>query len=116
MSSDAETRTIFEVVGRSYSLPLDAENNLLRSGQEALTNAFKYAKATAIKIELVYETSKFILRVQDNGQGFDTESICFSKGFGLLGMRERADRINAQLTVNSHPGHGTEVIVSVNCQ
>jgi len=116
LSSDTDTYTIFEVVGTAYSLPLEVENNLLRIGQEALTNAFKYAKATAIKIELVYEISKFLLRVEDNGQGFDTESICFRNGFGLLGMRERAERINAQLTVNSRPGNGTEVIVSVNRQ
>lgn len=116
MSSDTDTRTILEEVGTAYSLPLEVENNLLRIGQEALTNAFKYAKATAIKIELVYEISKFILRVQDNGQGFDTESICFRNGFGLLGMRERADRINALLTVNSRPGNGTEVIVAVDRQ
>ncbi|MEG4111001.1 MULTISPECIES: response regulator [unclassified Microcoleus] len=116
MSSDTDTRTIIEMVGTPYSLPLEVENNLLRIGQEALTNTFKYAKATAIKIEFIYETAKFILRVQDNGQGFNTESIGLSNGFGLLGMRERADRINAQLTVNSSPGNGTEVIVSVNCQ
>lgn len=114
MSSDTDTRTIFEVFGTAYPLPLEVENNLLRIGQEALTNAFKYAKSTDIKIHLVYETSKFILRVKDNGQGFDTESICFSNGFGLLGIKERAGRINAQLDINSQPGEGTEVIISIN--
>ncbi|MEG4318378.1 MULTISPECIES: response regulator [unclassified Microcoleus] len=114
MSYNTDTGTIVKVIGMSYPLPLEVENNLLRIGQEALTNAFKYAKATEIKINLVYETSKFILQVKDNGQGFDMKSICLSNGFGLLGMRERAGRINAQLNIKSQPGDGTEVIISIN--
>lgn len=115
MSSHTETHTIFEVIGTAYPLPVEVENNLLRIGQEALTNAFKYAKANIIQIELIYEATQLILRVKDNGQGFDRESPCFSNGFGFLGMKERADRIGAKLAVNSQPGKGTEVIVSINC-
>ncbi|HAA33369.1 MAG TPA: histidine kinase [Cyanobacteria bacterium UBA8553] len=114
MSSPTETRTVFEVMGTAYTLPIEVENNLLRIGQEALTNAFKYAQANLIQIELIYEAAQFILRVKDNGQGFDKSSSCFSNGFGFLSMRERADRIGAKLAVNSQPGKGTEVVVSIN--
>jgi predicted ATPase/signal transduction histidine kinase len=114
MSSHTDTSTMLEVMGTAYPLPVEVENNLLRIGQEALTNAFKYAKANTIQIELIYEEAQASLRVKDNGQGFDRESPCFSNGFGLLGMRERADRIGAKLVVNSQPGKGTEVIVSIN--
>ncbi|GAB4185584.1 MAG: AAA family ATPase [Coleofasciculaceae cyanobacterium] len=114
MSSYSETSTILQVIGTRYSLPVEVESNLLRIGQEAITNAFKYSKANKIQIELIYEAIQLILRVKDNGQGFDSESPCFSNGFGLLGMRERADRIGAKLTVNSQPGMGTEVVVSIN--
>lgn len=55
-----------------------------------------------------------MLQVKDNGQGFDMESNFFDTGFGFLGIRERFDRINAQLTVHSQPGEGTEVIISIN--
>jgi len=114
MSSHTDTSTMLKVIGTAYPLPLEVENNLLRIGQEAITNAFKYAKANTIQIELIYQATQLILRVKDNGQGFDKESPCFSKGFGLLGMRERADRIGAILSVNSQSGKGTEVIVSIN--
>ncbi|MEG3859404.1 ATP-binding response regulator [Microcoleus sp. herbarium12] len=114
MSSHTQTRIVCEVIGPAYSLPIEVENNLLRVGQEALTNAVKYAKASAIEIELVYETDRFMLRVKDNGQGFDMESNFFDSGFGFLGMRERCDRINAQLIVNSQLGEGTEVRVTIN--
>jgi signal transduction histidine kinase len=51
--------------------------------------------------------------VKDNGQGFGVGSIPCSKGFGLLGISERAERIDAQLTIKSQPGQGTEIIVTV---
>ncbi len=114
MSSHTDTRIVCEVIGAVYSLSPEVENNLLRIGQEALTNAVKYAKASVIKIELVYETSLLMLQVKDNGQGFDIESNFFDTGFGFLGIRERCDRINAQLTVRSQPGQGTAVIISIN--
>ncbi|KKD37587.1 ATP-binding response regulator [Limnoraphis robusta] len=113
MSSHSQTRIVLEVMGTVDSLPLEVENNLLRIAQEALTNAFKYAKASTINIELIYEPEQFSLRVQDNGQGFDVESPCFLNGFGFLGMKERADRIHAQLMITSEVGRGTEIRVSV---
>ncbi len=114
MFSHSSTDTICEVVGKAYTLPQDVENNVLRIGQEALTNAFKYAKATEIRIELVYETTQFILRIKDNGQGFEIDSFSVENGFGLMGMTERADRIGAKLTIQSQPGRGTEVVLSIN--
>jgi PAS domain S-box-containing protein len=113
MFSHCSTHTICEVVGKAYTLPQDVENNVLRIGQEALTNAFKYARASEIRIELVYETTQFILRIKDNGQGFEIDSFSVENGFGLMGMTERADRIGAKLTIQSQPGRGTEVVVSL---
>jgi PAS domain S-box-containing protein len=113
MFSHSSTHTICEVVGKPYSLPQDVENNVLRIGQEALTNAFKYARASEIRIELVYETTQFILRIKDNGQGFEIDSFSVENGFGLMGMTERADRIGAKLTIQSQPGRGTEVVLLI---
>jgi PAS domain S-box-containing protein len=104
----------YEIEGAVYSLPTEVENNLLRIGQEALTNAIRYANADEIRVELVYDRDQFCLRVRDNGQGFGVGSISASEGFGLLGMSERAERIGAQLTIRSQPGQGTEIIVTVN--
>ncbi|HEY9669756.1 MAG TPA: response regulator [Coleofasciculaceae cyanobacterium] len=114
MFSHSSTHTICEVLGKAYTLPQDVENNVLRIGQEALTNAFKYARASEIRIELVYETTQFILRIKDNGQGFEIDSFSVENGFGLMGMTERADRIGAKLAIQSQPGRGTEVVLSIN--
>ena len=87
--------------------------NLLRIGQEALTNAFKYANASEVRVELRYEQSQCVLQVKDNGQGFESTSLSTGRGFGLLGITERAERIGAQLTIHSQLGQGTEIIVRV---
>jgi signal transduction histidine kinase len=109
-----DTTLHYEIEGAAYSLPAEVENNLLRIGQEALTNAIRHANADEIRVQLVYDRNQFCLRVKDNGQGFGVGSIPSSEGFGLLGMSERAERIGAQLTIRSQPGQGTEIIVTVN--
>nr|MDZ8003334.1 PAS domain S-box protein [Nostoc sp. DedSLP05]MDZ8100848.1 PAS domain S-box protein [Nostoc sp. DedSLP01] len=108
-----DTTLYYEIEGAVYSLPTEVENNLLRIGQEALTNAIRHANADEIRVELVYDRDRFCLRVKDNGQGFGVGSVPSSNGFGLLGMSERAERIGAQLTIGSQPRRGTEIIVTV---
>ena len=109
-----DTTLYYEIEGAVYSLPTEVESNLLRIGQEALTNAIRHANADEIRVELVYDRDRVCLRVKDNGQGFGVGSIPSSEGFGLLGMSERAERIGAQLSIRSQPGQGTEIIVTVN--
>jgi len=108
-----DTTLYYEIEGAVYALPTEVESNLLRIGQEALTNAIRYANADEIRVELIYDRDQFCLRVKDNGQGFGVGSIPASEGFGLLGMSERAERIGAQLTIRSQPGQGTEIVVVI---
>ncbi|MDZ8108163.1 MAG: PAS domain-containing sensor histidine kinase [Nostoc sp. DedQUE12a] len=114
MFSATNTHIVCQVIGEMYPLSPDVENNLLRIGQEALTNAFKYAKAKEIQIELAYQERQCSLRIKDDGQGFDMGSLSILNSFGFLVMSERAERIGAKLTIQSSPGQGTEVIVLVN--
>jgi PAS domain S-box-containing protein len=116
MRTSTNTNLTCNIIGTAYPLPPDVENHLLRIGQEALTNAVKYANATEIHVELVCEESQCLLRVKDNGQGFDVAKIPPNKGFGLLGMSERVEQIGGELVIHSQPGQGTEVVVIVNRQ
>ncbi len=109
-----DTTLHYEIEGAVYALPTEVESNLLRMGQEALTNAIRHANADKIRVQLVYGRDQVCLRVKDNGQGFGVGNIPAFEGFGLLGMSERAERIGAQLTIRSQPGQGTEIIVTVN--
>jgi signal transduction histidine kinase len=114
MRAAANTDLIYEIRGTAYPLPVEVENNLLRIGQEALTNAIKYADANEIRVELVYEATQCSLHIKDDGRGFGVGSIPTIGGFGLLGMSERAERLGAQLRIHSQPGQGTEIVVIVN--
>jgi len=111
MRAVANTALIYEIKGTAYVLPTEVENHLLRIGQEALTNAVKYANASEIRIELVYEAAQCSLRIKDDGEGFGVGSLPTVGGFGLLGMSERAERMGAQLKIQSQPGKGTEIVV-----
>ena len=113
MRAAIDTALCYEIKGTAYPLPVEVESNLLRMGQEALTNAIKHANAGEIRVELVYENAQCILRVQDNGQGFGVGNLPNGR-FGLLGMSERAERIGAQLMIRSQPEQGTEIVVIVN--
>jgi signal transduction histidine kinase/ligand-binding sensor domain-containing protein len=104
-----------DVAGSRARIPEEMEQHLLRIAQEAVTNVLKHAGATRIWIKLHMEARKLYLRVQDNGRGFDQNGVFSTLGghFGLIGMRERAERLGGELRLASHPGEGTEVEVSV---
>ena len=113
MKLSTGTNITCEIIGITHALPPNTEHHLLRIGQEALTNAVKYARATQINVELFCEETQCVLRIKDNGQGFNVEQVSFSKGYGLLGMSERVEQIGGELVIQSQPGQGTEVVVVV---
>jgi signal transduction histidine kinase/sugar lactone lactonase YvrE len=104
-----------EVSGPQDPLPQEMEQHLLRIAQEAVTNVLKHASASRIGIRLDTGAKKLRLRIVDNGSGFEERDVFSSHGghFGLLGMRERAQRLGGELHLASQPGSGTEVEVEV---
>jgi signal transduction histidine kinase len=104
-----------EVRGTARSLGEAVENNLLRIGQECVTNAVRHARPGRIDAEVVFEPGRVSLRVKDDGQGFDAGQNAPSANghFGWRGIRERAEQIKADVKVASCPGGGTAVEVSV---
>ncbi len=97
------------VQGTPRPLPPDFGMNLLRIGQEALTNALRHAQAQVVNITITYEPHQIQLCVQDDGQGFDPQQQASHSGFGLMGMQQRAHRLGGTLTIISQPGSGTQV-------
>jgi signal transduction histidine kinase len=104
-----------EVSGPVKQLPGEMEQHLLRIAQEAVTNVLKHAQASRIRVKLQLEARRLFLRIIDNGRGFDQQDAFATRGghFGLLGMRERAERLGGELKLASQPGKGTEVEVTV---
>ncbi len=94
-------------------LPVAVENELLRIMQEALNNIDKHANATNVQITWSVGDRQARLRGRDDGDGFDESRGVRETAFGLVGMRERAEVIDAELVVTSSPGAGTTIDVIV---
>jgi signal transduction histidine kinase len=109
-------RAGFTVTGTTEHLHEEVSATLLRIAQEALSNAARHARATRIGVTLSFMGDEVSLDIRDDGTGFDPAALparTRAGGFGLDGMRARAERIAGHLTVESEPGHGTAVSARV---
>lgn len=101
----------------SLSISPDTQINLYRMMQESLNNVKKHSRANNVNIKLVSSHPNIILRVEDDGKGFDVEkrseeAVC-EKRMGLQGMRERVRMIGGRMKILSRIGEGTKVIIEV---
>jgi PAS domain S-box-containing protein len=96
----------------SLRIPFEAEIEIVRIVQEAVTNAVKHARATAIDVSVDATGSGLAVKVEDNGCGFDPR-LPREGCFGLIGLHERAERLGAELTVTTALGSGTSVMLRV---
>jgi len=104
----------FRQRGTTRGLSMDAQNELFRIAQEALTNVGKHARAKSVWIDLAFTARQVVLTIRDDGVGFVRIKSTQSKSsYGLATMRERAQRIGAQLEIESHKDGGTSVRVCV---
>jgi signal transduction histidine kinase len=111
MLADAILISSFEETG-TVSAPSNlVATELLRIAQEATNNVLRHAGATEIKIHLHWATDSVTLQIDDNGVGFTVQQD--HPGFGLVSMKERADRMQAKLMIESNPASGTSVCVEV---
>jgi signal transduction histidine kinase len=100
--------------GDPIPLHPDIEVTLLRATQEALANIRKHAQATAVQLTLSYIDDVVVLDIQDNGVAFAGAAASpLSGGYGLQAMRERAEQCGGSVTLESEPGEGTTVVVSI---
>jgi ligand-binding sensor domain-containing protein/anti-sigma regulatory factor (Ser/Thr protein kinase) len=96
-------------------LPADVEYNLVRIAQEAVTNSVKHSGARTVEVALDYSQRAVHLSVKDDGSGFASEVNGHGRSghYGLIGMKERASHIGAELELASAPGRGTVVSVTL---
>jgi len=114
MADGADFQAALEVTGRPRRFAPVIENNLLRVGQEAITNAARHARAKKLGVTLDFGEKQFRLTVRDDGAGFDpAKPPPTSGGFGLVGMKERAAELKGELRVRSQPEQGTEITLTV---
>jgi PAS domain S-box-containing protein len=106
-------RTKVKLRGKLPQLRLDWQENLVRIGQEALTNTLKYAHADTFETRLVCHANKLRLEFQDDGDGFNIQDQ--HDGVGLTGMHERVAQMGGELKITSARGKGTKITVALPC-
>jgi signal transduction histidine kinase len=109
-AQESGTPATVRVTGSERPLPTAVEVVLLRAAQEALTNVRRHAAAREAAVLLAYAPGSVRLVVRDDGRGFAPASAA---GFGLAGMRARAEQVAGTLTVRSDPSAGTTIELEV---
>jgi len=105
-----EIRTL----GEARRLPESIAHELLRVAQEACTNSVKHGAAHTIKVTLDFTTPACIrLQVEDDGRGFDADAPVPAGHFGLLGIRERVQKLGGEFHLQSEPNKGAAITVTV---
>ena len=105
--------TTFAAQGKLPDLPERWQENVLRIGQEALTNTLKHAHARKFETRLTYKAKEFRMELRDDGDGFKVKDR--HDGVGLTGMRERVEQMGGQLKITSARGRGTKITVVLPC-
>jgi two-component system sensor histidine kinase DegS len=108
----------YRTSGAIPRLPQKIENNIFRIIQEAINNAIKYSEAGRITVSLKQVENDVIITVKDDGKGFDTKiaesrSSNLDSGRGFFNMYERTEYVNGNLEIQSEPGQGTTVSLTI---
>lgn len=106
--------TTVEIHGPRQRLDPLSETVIFRVAQEALANVSRHAQTNQAKMQLTFEPERVTLRICDTGVGFDVHaSLSPPRGWGLAGMRERAESLDGEFKLQSAPGQGTTVEVII---
>lgn len=92
--------------------PADVQQCFYRVAQEALTNVVAHSQASKVQVSLVREGLALNFSIRDDGVGFDENAMDLTEKYGLVGMRERVEMIQGELSIISHVGAGTQIYFS----
>src|SRR5258705_5899494 len=109
MTTGTSMKAKLSLQGEPQKLSPELETNVLRFGQEVLTNALRHAHATQFDAQLIFDRREDRLNLRDNRHGFDLAKS--HEGFGLQGMRERAEEMGGQFSIESSEGNGTAISI-----
>lgn len=106
-------KTSFTEPDKEIQLADHIKTGLFRIFQESLTNVARHADAQKVKVSFQSAGNDFILRIADDGKGFDKHKVADKKTLGILGMKERTSMIGGTYNIISSPEKGTTVVVTI---
>jgi PAS domain S-box-containing protein len=111
MTSGTSVAGAFTLEGEPWPLSNEWEQNLLRIGQEVLTNTLRHARARCFDARLVFEPQRLRFELRDDGTGFTPAAQ--HEGLGLIGVKERVEAMGGTLDIQSTVGEGTTIVASL---
>ncbi len=114
LSRHTSIKAELNTTGTYITLPVEVETALYRCIQEALTNAARHSSAGKVVVKLDFNNDKVIVRVTDDGIGFDMGVGGVVAGrLGLKGMKERVALLDGDIEINSSLGNGTDILITI---
>jgi len=112
-NTDVRTRLELPEESPAHPLPADLRHDLFLVVKETFHNALKHAGATEVRVRVSTESGQLVIRIEDNGRGFDPERpVTGRKGNGLCNMRKRLEPHGSRLSLSSSPGQGTRIEIT----
>ncbi len=99
------------IFGMKHGLQKEYDLALYRITQELINNVLKHAEAKQVSLQIGQREEKIILMIEDDGKGFDVNS--HKDGYGLHNLEARTKLLNGVMTIDSHPGKGTSVLIEI---
>ena len=109
MTAGCSMDFLSEITGQPRQLPVRIADAFFRIGQEAMANAVQHSHAKHLRLRISYEPTRLAMQIEDDGHGFLVGEQ--AEGFGLTGMRRRAESIHAKLEIDSGRG-GSKIVIS----
>jgi signal transduction histidine kinase len=115
VSHEFGTPIEFRVEGKPFGLDQSTVHDVLMVTREALYNAVRHGQPHRVRVEVFYERQRCLVKISDDGSGFDFASLAAGVNghFGLMGMRERMQRIGGTFLLKSRIGAGTDLEIGV---
>ena len=118
---EQQLRRLRETTGMKTTLAVTEEPQLdmltgatlYRIAQEGLANVVRHAQATDVEVTLAVREGAAVLEITDNGQGIPQDQVASARSLGLIGMRERAELLGGTVVIDSDPGEGTTLKVTL---
>jgi signal transduction histidine kinase len=112
-----EIAVVLDIEGLEGHLDMNTQTVAWFVTEECLTNARKHANAKNVTVKMRIREGFLVAEIEDDGDGFDVEAVIDGYGestsYGLLSLQERAELVNGRATIESRPGQGTRVVLSV---
>ncbi len=114
INASSQIKVLFQFLGENRTLSNSTQLSVYRILQELLNNAIKHSECKEILVQISIEEKKILLTVEDDGKGFDKQTLKDNKGMGMSSVQHRVDYLKGTLQIDTQPGQGVVINIELN--